>query len=73
MIVSAPRKTVSSEPLAFRIRSVKIYPLSGSAANWISSIATKANDFSNGIDSTVQQKYFAFGGIIFSSPVTRAT
>ena len=69
----APRKTVSSVPLALRILSVKIKPLSGSAANWISSIDTKEKDLSKGIDSTVQKKYLAKGGIIFSSPVTKAT
>ena len=34
---------------------------------------TKSKFLSNGIDSTVHKKYFAFIGIIFSSPVINAT
>ena len=34
---------------------------------------TKSKFLSNGIDSTVHKKYFAFIGIIFSSPVIKAT
>ena len=40
---------------------------------WISSIPTNSRFFSIGIDSTVQRKYFALEGIIFSSPVISAT
>ena len=36
-------------------------------------IATNSKFLSNGIDSTVHEKYLAFNGIIFSSPVIKAT
>ena len=42
-------------------------------AKIISSIATKSKFLLIGIDSTVQRKYFALIGIIFSSPVIKAT
>ena len=41
--VAAPRIIVSSRPRAWSIRSVKIWPRSGSAASWISSSATNAS------------------------------
>jgi hypothetical protein len=34
---------------------------------------TNSKFLSNGIDSTVQRKYLAFIGIIFSSPVIKVT
>ena len=36
-------------------------------------VNTNSKLLSNGIDSTVQRKYFALIGIIFSSPVIKAT
>ncbi|MBI1331071.1 MAG: hypothetical protein GC166_14335 [Alphaproteobacteria bacterium] len=71
-IVSAPRNSVSSSPRALRSRSVNTCPRSGSAQSWISSMARKLSFRSTGIASTVQTKYFASGGTIFSSPVTSA-
>ena len=72
-MVSAPRKIVSSFPLDFRSRSVKIWPRSGSALSWISSTIRHSTDKFLGIASTVQIQYFAPVGTIRSSPVTRAT
>ncbi|TAJ81973.1 MAG: hypothetical protein EPO50_29720 [Reyranella sp.] len=72
-IVSAPSNIVSVMPRACSTRSVKKWPRSGSAAICTSSTARKETGRSSGIDSTVQTKYRAPGGVIFSSPVISAT
>ncbi len=53
-MVEEPRSSVSSRPRAWRMRSVKTWPRSRSAASCTSSIATKAAPGSRGIASTVQ-------------------
>ena len=68
-----PRNIVSFLPLKFSNLFVKICPLSRSAHNCISSIATKSKVKLIGIASTVQTQYFGFSGIIRSSPVIKAT
>ena len=72
-MLDEPINNVSRKPLLLIIFSVKLKPLSKSAAIWISSIATNSKSILSGIDSTVQKKYLAEGGIIFSSPVINAT
>ena len=72
-IVAAPRISVSSRPRRFRMRSVKTWPRSKSAASWISSIARKAGSRSRGMASTVETQKRGLGGLIFSSPVMSAT
>ncbi len=69
---SEPRIIVSSRPRRRSSRSVKTCPRSGSVPSCASSSPTKATSVS-GIDSTVHKCQRAFGGTIFSSPVTSAT
>ena len=68
-----PIKRVSLIPRAFKILSVKIWPLSGSSINCISSTARNSTGIFIGIDSTVQTQYLGLSGIILSSPVIIAT
>ena len=72
-MVSAPKSKVSDKPRALRMRSVKTWPRSGSAASCTSSMAKNSTRRSIGIASTVHIKYRALGGVIFSSPVISAT
>ncbi len=72
-MVAAPSTSVSSRPRRLRMRSVKTWPRSRSAASWISSTATKATSRSRGIASTVETQKRGLGGLIFSSPVISAT
>ncbi len=53
-MVAAPRISVSSRPRRFRMRSVKTWPRSRSAAIWISSTARNDTSRSRGIASTVE-------------------
>ncbi len=53
-ITPEPISSVSSVPRRLRMRSVKTWPRSKSAASWISSTATKDTGRSRGIASTVE-------------------
>ena len=72
-MVFEPINIVSLLPRILSSLSVKIWPRSWSAHIWISSTPTNSRSLSIGIDSTVHKKNLASGGIIFSSPVIKAT
>ena len=73
LMVFDPINIVNFSPRRLRSLSVKMCPLSLSEHICISSTPTNSRFLSIGIDSTVHKKYFALIGIIFSSPVIRAT
>ena len=71
--MSAPKKSVSTDPRILSSLSVNTCPRSGSPQSCISSIATNSAPISCGIASTVQTQYRALLGTIRSSPVIKAT